>query len=149
MSSQQRRYTRFSLDIPAVRFTKYGEAIETMITQISLGGCLAEWDENVYVGDKFRMLVQLPNRNFLPLICKAIYKFSDNGIGSKFLDVTQFEQELIAKVISHKLAEQGLPLQIDPFAVPDPVSKIQVPKITDSRRQKDEMLEDILSSGNS
>jgi hypothetical protein len=70
MGIEQRKYIRFSLDIPAVRYTKYGEAIETVIRQISVGGCLAEWDEDVYIGDEFRMLVRLPNKNFLPLVVR-------------------------------------------------------------------------------
>ena len=147
MGIEQRRHIRFSLDIPAVRYTKYGEAVETMISQISIGGCLAEWDENVYVGDEFRMLIQLPNKNFLPLLCKAMYKFADNGIGTKFLDITQFEQELLANIISKTLEKQGLPLQVDPFATPKIPTKRQTPKITDSRQQKDEILEEILSAG--
>jgi hypothetical protein len=147
MKIEQRRHIRFSLDIPAVRYTIYGEAVETLISQISIGGCLAEWDENVYVGDEFRLLIQLPNRNFLPLTCKALYKFADNGIGAKFLDITQFEQELLAKIISTTLEKQGLPLQVDPFALPKMPVKTQAPAITDHRREKDEILEDILSVG--
>jgi len=147
MGIEQRRHIRFSLDILVVRYTKYGEAVETMISQISIGGCLAEWDENVYVGDEFRMLIQLPNKNFLPLTCKAMYKFADNGIGTKFLDITQFEQELLAKIISHTLEKQGLPLQVNPFALPKIPPKNQTPKLTDSRRQKDELLEEIFSIG--
>ena len=148
MGIEHRRHIRFSLDIPAIRFTKYGEAVETVISQISIGGCLAEWDENVYVGDEFRLLLQLPNKNYLPLTCKALYKFADNGIGTKFLDITLFEQELLAKIISNTLEKQGLPLQVDPFALPKIPVKPPVPSITDSRRQKDEILEEILSVGN-
>ena len=147
MGIEQRRHIRFSLDIPVIRYTKYGEALETMISQISIGGCLAEWDENVYVGDEFRLLIQLPNKNFLPLICKAMYKFADNGIGTKFLDITQFEQELLSKIISSTLAKQGLPLQVDPFALPKIPAIKQVPNISETRRQKDEILEEILSAG--
>ena len=147
MGIEQRRHIRFSLDIPAVRYTRYGEAVETTISQISVGGCLTEWDENVYTGDEFRLLVQLPNRNFLPLVCKAMYQFDDNGIGAKFSDITQFEQDLLAKIISHTLSKQGLPLQVDPFALPKMPAQKQVPKITNSRRQKDELLEEIFSLG--
>ena len=147
MSIEKRQFIRFSLDIPAIRYTKYGEAVETMISQISIGGCLAEWDESVYVGDEFRLLIQLPNENFLPLTCKAMYKFADNGIGTKFLDITQFEQELLAGIISKTLEKQGLPLQVDPFAQPKISIQSPVPKITDSRQQRDEILEEILSAG--
>ncbi len=145
MGIEQRRHIRFSLDIPAIRYTRYGEAMETLISQISIGGCLAEWEDSVYVGDEFRLLIQLPNKNFLPLTCKLMYKFSDNGIGIKFLDVTQFEQELLAKIISNTLENQGFPLQVDPFAQPKKPAKIETPKITDSRQKRDEILEDILS----
>jgi hypothetical protein len=145
MGIEQRRHIRFSLDIPAIRYTRYGEAMETLISQISIGGCLAEWEDSVYVGDEFRLLIQLPNKNFLPLTCKVMYKFSDNGIGIKFLDVTQFEQELLAKIISNTLENQGFPLQVDPFAQPKIPAKIETPKITDSRQKRDEILEDILS----
>lgn len=148
MGIEHRRHIRFSLDIPAIRYTKYGEAVDTVISQISIGGCLAEWDENVYVGDEFRLLLQLPNRNYLPLTCKALYKFADNGIGTKFVDITQFEQELLAKIISQTLEKEGLPLQIDPFALPRNTVKNEIPKITDVRQQKDEMLEEILATGN-
>lgn len=148
MGIEQRRYIRFSLDIPAFRYTQYGEAIETMVSQISIGGCLAEWDENLYVGDEFRLLIRLPNKNFLPLNCKALYKFADNGIGVKFLDITQFEQELLAQIISHTLEKHGLPLQVDPFSQLKKTPVKEVPRITDNRRRKDDILEDILSIGN-
>ena len=148
MAIEQRRHIRFSLDIPAVRYTKFGEARETLITQISIGGCLAGSDENVYVGDEFRLLLQLPNKNFLPLICKAIYKFADNGIGTKFPDITQFEQELLAKIITHTLKEQGLPMQVNPFSQPRKLVLNEAPKITSIRQQKEDILDNILS-GNS
>jgi len=148
MAFEQRQFIRFSLDIPAVCYTKYGEAQETLITQISIGGCLAEWEEDVYVGDEFRLLMQLPNKNFLPLICKALYKFADNGIGIKFVDITQFEQELLAKIITQTLREQGLPMQVDPFSQPRRLMMSEAPKITNIRQQKDDILENILS-GNS
>ncbi len=145
MSTEQRRHIRFSLDIPAIRHTTYGEAIETVLNQISIGGCLAEWDENVFIGEEIRVLVQLPNKNYLPLTCKALYRFVDNGVGAKFLNITQFEQELITKIISQNLEKQGLPLQVSPFDQPKTFNKNPKPQITDSRRQREEMLEDILS----
>ncbi len=144
MGIEQRRHIRFSLDIPASRYTKSGEAVETVVTQISIGGCLADWDESVYVGDEFRILLQLPNGNFLPLMCKAIYKFPDNGIGTRFTDITLYEQELVAKIIFHTLKEQGLPLQVDPFAQPRKMIVNAFPHLTDVRRDKDEILENIL-----
>ena len=147
MSIEKRRYIRFSLEIPAIRYNKYGETVETLLHQISIGGCLAEWDESILVGEEFRLLIQLPNKNFLPLACKALYRFADNGIGIKFLGITQFEQELISKIISENLETQGLPLQIDPFGVPRTYVEPK-PRITDARADNDEILEDILSINN-
>ncbi len=146
MSIEHRRHVRFSLDIPAVRYTKYGEASEILLNQISIGGCLAEWDENIYLGDEFRLLIQLPNKNYLPLTCKVLYKFEGNGIGAKFLGITQFEQELLSKIISQSLERQGLPMNVDPFAQPKKSSvRNESPQITDSRQQKEDILNKILS----
>jgi hypothetical protein len=146
MSTEQRQHVRFSLDIPAIRYTKYGEALEILINQISIGGCLIEWDESIFLGEEFRLLVQLPNKNFLPLTCKALYKFEGNGIGAQFVGITQFEQELLSKIISNILERQGLPTHVNPFAQPKKfaVNK-ELPKVTDSRQQKDDILSGILS----
>ena len=145
MTDYQRQHIRFSLDIPAVRYTKYGEKQETLLHQISIGGCLAEWDENVFTGDEFRLEIQLQNKNWLPLKCKALYRFENNGIGIRFIDITRFEQELIARIISASLAREGLPLQIDPFSQPQRFTE-NVPRLTDRRRQQDEILERIMAS---
>ena len=146
MGFEQRQHIRFSLDIPGIRYTKYGEAMETFVRQISIGGCLAEADENVYVGDEFRLLLQLPNKNFLPLHCKAVYKFADHGIGAKFVDISQFEQELLSKIITQTLAKEGLPMQVDPFVQP---RRLVMPEDSAAspivRPQKEEILENILS----
>src|SRR5215203_2944304 len=149
MSINQRQHIRFSLDIPAVRYSSFGEKQETLLNQISIGGCLLEWDENLLTGEVFRLEIQLPNHNWLPLVCRVLYKFEDNGIGAKFIDITRFEQELIGKIISHALTEEGLPVQVDPFAHPPKFAdqtKKKEPTITDTRKQQDEILERIMSS---
>ena len=149
MGIEQRKHIRFSLDIPAIRYTKYGERQEILLRQISIGGCLLDWVENIFAGDEFRLLIQLPNKNLLPLHCKALYKFEGDGIGVKFLDITRFEQELISKIISGNLAAEGLPLQVDPFQQPSKLfNRNSDPRITNIRQQKDEILEKILSGGN-
>ena len=118
MSIEQRQHIRFSIDIPAVRHTANGEKFDVELQQISLGGCLLILDENLRAGDDFRMLIQLPNGNWLPLSCKAIYEIKDIGIGVKFNEVTRFEQELLAQIISANLKQSGLPMQVDPFIQP-------------------------------
>ncbi len=149
MPTEKRRFIRFSIDIPAVRFTKYGEALGIMLNQISVGGGFAIWDDDILVGEEFRVLIQLPNRNWLPLNCKVLYRFTDNGIGLKFSDITQFEQELISKIILRNLETQGLPFEVNPLGTPVINDAPETePKITDKRLQKDGLLDDILSFGN-
>src|SRR5687768_174162 len=104
MSINQRSHIRFSLDLPARIITKSGEQQDTILQQISIGGCFTEWEEDIYTGDEFRMEIELPNKNRLPLRCKAIYRFEETGIGVKFLNITQFEQELISQIISHRMS---------------------------------------------
>ncbi len=120
-----------------------------MLHQISVGGCLLEWDDNLLTGEVFRLEIQLPNKNWLPLSCKVLYKFEDNGIGAKFIDISKFEQELLSRIISHNLSQAGLPATIDPFSQPPKYADEQrkkEPSITDTRKQTDEMLERIMSS---
>lgn len=123
MGIEQRQHIRFSIDIPAVRHTKHGEKFDVELQQISLGGCLLNLDENLHAGEEFRMLIQLPNGNWLPINCKAIYEIKDNGIGVKFNDLTRFEQELLSSIISANLKQSGLPLQVDPFTQPPKTRK--------------------------
>lgn len=146
MSINQRQHIRFSLDIPAVIYSKFGEKQETILQQISIGGCFTGWEENIYVGDEFRMEIQLPNKNFLPLDCKALYRFDHTGIGVKFIDICEFEQSLISKIIAHKLDIEGVPLQVDPF-VPPPtfVAEDPSPRITDIRAKSDAVLERLMA----
>ncbi|MBV9215990.1 MAG: PilZ domain-containing protein [Acidobacteria bacterium] len=146
MSINQRQHIRFSLDIPAVIFGKFGEKQETVLQQISVGGCFTGWEENIFVGDEFRMEIQLPNGNYLPLQCKALYRFDHTGIGVKFINLCKFEQELISKIIAHKLEQEGVPLQIDPFTLPPTfVSDDPGPRIADIRQKRDAVLQKIMA----
>lgn len=146
MSINQRKHIRFSLDIPAIIYTKHGERQETRLEQISIGGCFTGWEENIYIGDEFRMEIELPNKNYLPLYCRALYRFEHTGIGVKFIGITEFEQELISRIIAHKLEAEGVPLQIDPFTLPPTfIAEKPSPRITDIRQKRDAVLERIMS----
>lgn len=118
MSINNRKYVRLTLDIPAFRITESGEKVATMLYQISIGGCFIEWDENIEKEKEFRLEIMLPNKNWLPLQCQALYFVKDDGIGIKFQNITQFEQELIAQIMSESLTEHGIPVKIDPFSPP-------------------------------
>lgn len=118
MSAEQRKHVRLTLDIPAFRYTEIGEKVEMMVYQISIGGCLIEWDENIKIDDEFRLEIQLPNKNWLPLHCDVLYLIKGDGIGLQFQEITMFEQELIADIMSKTLEESGVSSTIDPFAQP-------------------------------
>ena len=147
MTIAQRQHIRFSLDVPARIYDRYGHARPTKLQQISVGGCFTEWEEEVIVGEEFRMEIPLPDDNFLPLACKAVYRFDHTGIGVKFVDITQFEQELISKIIAHRLDEEGVPLQIDPFNQPPKFSGEEPSlKVVDIRQKRDLILERLMTS---
>ena len=118
MSIAQRKHNRLSVDIPVFRYTKDGERIDTLLYQVGIGGCLIAWDETLAVGDIFRMEVQLPNKNWLPLSCKVLYCFESDAIGVQFLKITQFEQDLLVDIMSNTLTSEGIPFNFDPFARP-------------------------------
>jgi hypothetical protein len=148
MSLNQRQHIRFSLDIPAFVYSKFGEKIETRLEQISIGGCFMAWDADILIGDEFRMEIELPNKNYLPLHCRALYRFEHTGIGVKFVDICEFEQELISKIIASRLEMEGVPLQIDPFTLPPTfVSDDASPRITDIRQKRDAVLQRIMAGG--
>lgn len=118
MPIENRRFIRFSLDIPAIRRFPDGAFAGTTVQQISVGGCLAEWDDKLTVGDKLRLELELHNGNRLPVNCEVVYRFEGKGIGAKFLDLSPFEQELLAQIISESLEKEDLPVELDPFAMP-------------------------------
>jgi hypothetical protein len=146
MSINQRQHIRFSLDIPAIIHLKTGERRETELQQISIGGCFTGWEEDIFIGDEFRLEIGLPNGNYLPLASKALYRFEHAGVGVKFVDISRFEQELITRIIAHKLEVEGVPLQIDPFAVPPTyVNDDPSPRIADIRQKRDALLAKIMA----
>ena len=95
-----------------------GEKRRTLLQQISVGGCFTQWEESIYAGDEFRLEIELPNGNRLPLKCKALYRFEDSGIGVRFVDISGFEQELVSEIIADRMAKEQLPIFPDPLARP-------------------------------
>lgn len=147
MSINQRKHVRFSLDIPAILITKYGERQHTLLQQISIGGCFTDWEENIYSGDEFRLEIELPNKNRLPLSCKAVYRFEDTGIGCKFLNMSEFEQSLISKIIAHRMEAEGVPLSVSPFDEPRRFTEPEneTPRVSTLRDQREDMLSEVMS----
>ncbi len=150
MSINQRQHIRFSLDIPAIIYSKFGERQETRLEQISIGGCFTYWEDNIYTGDEFRMEIELPNKSYLPLDCRALYRFEHAGIGVRFIDICEFQQELISSIIANRLEIEGVPLQIDPFTLPPSfVGEDPSPRITDIRQKRDAVLQRIMAGDDS
>ena len=126
--------------------SRMGERRETLLQQISVGGCFTQWEENIYVGDEFRMEIPMPNGNRLPLKCKALYRFENSGIGVRFPDVSEFEQELISEIISDRMAKEQLPVFPDPLARPGSnAERTADPMVTDPRIVREQMLEEVMS----
>ena len=147
MSINQRKHVRFSLDIPAILISKYGERQHTLLQQISIGGCFTDWEENIYAGDEFRLEIELPNKNRLPLSCKAVYRFEDTGIGVKFLNISEFEQSLVSKIIADRMDAEGVPLSVSPFDEPKRFKAEEPePRIVTQRERQDAMLGEAMSS---
>ena len=150
MSISNRKHIRFSFDIPAVIITRHGERQESVLQQISIGGCFTGWEENIFPGDEFRMEIELPNGNRLPLRCKAVYRFDNTGLGVKFLDITQFEQELLSRIITYRMESEGLPLPVSPFEQPSEyMEQMQRLQVTTPRQQQEYMLEQVMSGDES
>lgn len=146
MSIENRRYVRFLLDIPALKHRTDSQSSPTTIKQVSIGGCLTEWDDSVFPGDEFCLEVQLPNKNYLPLMCKVIYKFENQGVGVKFHDIVQFEQELLSDVITEQLENEGLPMLVDPFTLPPRYVESQSRQSDEKRLRQEQMVEEAIAS---
>lgn len=146
MSIENRKYVRFLLDIPAVKHRTDSLSSQTVIKQVSIGGCLTAWDDSVFPGDEFRLEIQLPNKNYLPLMCKVIYKFENLGVGVKFSEIEQFEQELLSDIITEKLEDEGLPLLVDPFMLPPRYAERLNRDADEKRLKQEEMVEEAIAS---
>ncbi|MCE7962348.1 MAG: hypothetical protein DYH05_07590 [Acidobacteria bacterium ACB1] len=84
--------------------------------------------------------------NYLPLWCKALYRFDDTGLGVRFLNLSQFERELISSIITHRLDEEGVPVQVDPFHTPPSfLNEHPNPRVTDIRAKADSILDKIMA----
>jgi len=62
----------------------------------------------------------------------------------KFLNISQFEQELISKIIAHKMDVEGVPLSVSPFE--EPHVFVKEPGLVTARAQREEMLTEAMSS---
>ncbi len=103
MSSKQLPSHENSLNIPAFRFTEKGEKVETIVREINLDDFLIMLEENIQPVEDFRLEIQLPDQNWLPLVCKSVERESDADVScAKLIDITDFELELLGHVLEHE-----------------------------------------------
>ena len=123
MSTPQRQYTRFTLEIEARIRTAAGERVEAVVSDIGLGGCFFEglWVEAA--GERFSVEIRMPNGNWLPIDCERVRQ-EDGGVGVRFIEVTLFQQDLLAGVIATAARKAGIPERTDLLAAPVPVHNL-------------------------
>lgn len=108
MLQQSQRHQKYEITLFGQRADENGSFVRLRILELSIFGCFIEWFPNVQLGESFRLKIPLANGNALPIQCKVIYRFPNNGIGVKFLDLTQFEQDLIVELIFINLSQKNL-----------------------------------------
>ena len=146
MSIAQRQFIRFSLEVPGRLFGPAGDQREVETQQISVGGCLVDRGDGFYPGDEFRLELELPNGNRVPLTCRVVYCFENSCVGGKFVDISKFEQDLVAKTIAYRLELDGLPLPIDAFEQPPTFADEEVTlKVSTDRDRYEEKLEEVMT----
>lgn len=142
MSQLTRQFIRFPLDLEARVFDPTGERVDAVINEIGLGGCFFgnAWVESV--GSAFRLELRLPNGNWLPLNCVRVHM--RGGVGAKFTEMTDFEQNLLGEVIASASRSAGYSNDVDPFAAPNETADIRirrrVPSAAENASPKDELV---------
>ena len=111
MLTERRKYQRYPLTLTTQKTEENGTVTELRILEMSVGGCFLQWFAGAELGDNFRLKIPLLNRNFLPVFCKVIYRFPNKGIGIKFVNLTKFEQDLIAEIIFAHVRNENLATQ--------------------------------------
>jgi hypothetical protein len=82
----------------------------------------------------------------VPLTCRIVYCFENSCVGAKFVDITKFEQDLVAKTIAYRLELDGLPLPIDAFEKPPTFDEADVTlKVSTERDRYEEKLEEVMT----
>jgi hypothetical protein len=115
--TNQRKYIRFPLTLQARRLDENGDSHAFLLREIGLGGCLIDWIENSYVGERTRIELLLNNGNWFPVNVKVLYRIPEKHLGLKFIDMTLFEKEVVSKLITEAADAQNLQIE-NPFAKP-------------------------------
>jgi hypothetical protein len=108
MLLERRSHQRYALTLTAEKTDENGLVTQIQILELSVGGCFLQWFSGAELGDNFRLKIPLESGNVLPVYCKVIYRFPNNGIGIKFVGLTRFEQDLIAELIFSHVRQEKL-----------------------------------------
>jgi len=102
MSSNEILQHSQSLNIPAFRTTEEGERRETIVQQINIDDFLIELEEKIEPNEEFRIEIEMPNKNWLPLTCRTVERPEKEGNNYEMIDLTEFEIDLIGEILSYE-----------------------------------------------
>lgn len=102
MSSKEILLHNQSLNIPAFRINEEGEKRETIVQQINIDDFLIELEEKIEADEEFRIEVEMPNKNWLPLTCRVAERPEKEGNNYEMIDLTEFEIDLIGEILSYE-----------------------------------------------
>ncbi|NNE97821.1 MAG: hypothetical protein HKN25_02240 [Pyrinomonadaceae bacterium] len=102
MSSNEILLQNNTLNIPAFRVNEEGERCETIVQQINIDEFLIELEENIQPDEEFRIEIQMPNKNWLPLTCRTVERPEKDSNSYEMIDLTEFEIDLIGEIMSHE-----------------------------------------------
>ncbi len=102
MSSNEILQNNQSLNIPAFRTTVEGERRETIVQQINIDDFLIELEEKIEPDEEFRIEIEMPNKNLLPLTCRTVERTEKEGNNYEMIDLTEFEIDLIGEILSYE-----------------------------------------------
>ena len=102
MSSNEILLQNNSLNIPAFRTTEDGERRETIVQQINIDDFLIELEEKIEPDEEFRIEIEMPNKNWLPLTCRTVERPEKEGNSYEMIDLSEFEIDLIGEILSYE-----------------------------------------------
>jgi hypothetical protein len=76
------------------------------IHDLSLGGCLVESYDEVPVGRRIQLEIELPEEGWVTVQVEALYQRENYGFGAKFVDVDEQTRVKLARVVLQILKER-------------------------------------------
>ena len=95
MSSKESLLQNQTLNIPAFRVNEEGVKRETIVQQINVDDFLIELEEKIEHDQEFRIEIEMPNKNFLPLTCRVVERTEKEGNNYEMIDLSEFEIDFV------------------------------------------------------